>query len=37
MASEANGIIIANKIIPHTDSKEDHKNGLLDMPCTGRA
>lgn len=35
LASEADGIVIFNKIKPHTNFKHTHESGLLKMICIG--
>ena len=37
IASEADGIIIANKIKPHADFKANYESGLVKMLCVGLA
>lgn len=37
IASEADGIIIANKIKPHADFKANYESGLVKMLCIGLA
>ena len=37
LAAEADGIIVYNKVKPHTDFKGDHESGLLKMMAIGLA
>ena len=37
LAAEADGIVIYNKVKPHTDFKGDHESGLLKMMAIGLA